>query len=315
VLAMASSPGFDPNAGFRADPRLWTNRAISEAYEPGSTFKIFVMAAALDAGVVTGDRKVLCTGQLAAPGGAILRDAGGRRHGWVTPADIIRFSCNVGAAQVGTLLGRDRLYHYIRAFGFGQPAGVDLPGESAGIVPPPARWLGPGLQTIAFGQGLSVTALQLAAAATTLANDGVMLKPFVVRAIRDGHGRPVQVAGRQPVRQVVRPAVAAQVLQMMVGTTESGTGTEARIPGYTVAGKTATAQQTSPAGGYDPTRVVASFVGLVPVPHPRLLVLVSLDGPRRASSGGEVAAPVFKDIASQALWYLRIAPQQAPGVP
>ncbi len=312
VLAMASSPGFDPNAGVRAEPRLWTNRAISEVYEPGSTFKIFVLAAALDAGVVTADQQVLCTGQLSAPGGAVIRDSGGQRHGWVTPADIIRYSCNVGAALVGTRLGKDRLYTYIRAFGFGRPVGVDLPGESAGIVPPPERWLGPGLQTISFGQGLSVTPLQLAAAATALANDGVVLRPFVVRAVRDADGRMVRVVGRQPVRQVIRPEVAARVLQMMVGTTESGTGTEARIPGYAVAGKTATAQKPAPQGGYDPARLVASFLGLVPVPHPRLLILVSLDEPRRAASGGEAAAPVFREIASQALWYLRVPPQTSP---
>ncbi|MDR7402584.1 MAG: penicillin-binding protein 2 [Armatimonadota bacterium] len=312
VLALASSPGFDPNAGADADPDRWRNRAISDAHEPGSTFKIFVIAAALDAGAVTPGQSFLCTGQLAAPGGVILRDAGGQRHGWVSPADIIRYSCNIGAAQVGTLLGRERLYHYIRAFGFGRPVGIDLPGESGGIVPPPERWLGPGLQTISFGQGLSVTAMQLAAAATALANEGVMLRPFVARAIREVDGRLVRVVGRHPVRRVVRPEVAAQVLRMMVGTTESGTGTEARIPGYQVAGKTATAQKAAAGGGYDPARVVASFLGLVPASRPRLLILVGLDEPRRASSGGEAAAPVFREIASQALWYLRIPPTEPP---
>jgi len=281
---------------------------VAEAQEPGSTFKIFLMAAALDSGVVPPTEHFFCGGSLPAPGGTVLRDAGGRRHGWQTMGEIVKNSCNIGAAQVGTRLGKAQFFHYIRAFGFGQPIGIDLPGESAGIVPPPSAWRGPGLQTISFGQGVSTTAIQMLTAATALVNDGTMLRPYIVRAVRDHQGRLTEAVGRQVVGRVIRPETAAAVLQMMVGTTTSGTGTQARIDGYTVAGKTATAQKPARRGGYDPDRYVASFLGIVPIPNPRLAVLVALDEPRGAYSGGEVAAPVFRQLASQVLWYLRVPP-------
>lgn len=308
ILAMVSVPAFDPNSGPRASPSRWLNRPVSEAYEPGSTFKIFLMAAAVDSGAVQTTELFYCAGSFQAPGGHVVRDASERAHGWQTMAGIVRNSCNVGAAQVGTRLGKARFYHYIRAFGFGKPVGVDLPGESSGIVPPPTAWLGPGLQTISFGQGVSTTALQMLTAATALVNDGTMLRPYVVRAVRDRAGRMVNVVGRVPLRRVVRPETARDVLQMMVGATERGTGSLARIDGYVTAGKTATAQKPAATGGYDPSRYVASFLGIVPVPNPRLAALVVLDEPRGAYSGGEVAAPVFRQIASQVLWYLRVPP-------
>ena len=308
ILAMATVPSFNPNAGPDLDARRWINRPVAEAQEPGSTFKIFLMAAALDSGVVPPTEHFFCGGSLPAPGGTVLRDAGGRRHGWQTMGEIVKNSCNIGAAQVGTRLGKAQFFHYIRAFGFGQPIGIDLPGESAGIVPPPSAWRGPGLQTISFGQGVSTTAIQMLTAATALVNDGTMLRPYIVRAVRDHQGRLTEAVGRQVVGRVIRPETAAAVLQMMVGTTTSGTGTQARIDGYTVAGKTATAQKPARRGGYEPDRYVASFLGIVPIPNPRLAVLVALDEPRGAYSGGEVAAPVFRQLASQVLWYLRVPP-------
>ncbi len=308
ILAMASVPAFDPNTGPRASPSRWLNRPVSETYEPGSTFKIVLMAAAVDSGAVQTKELFYCSGSLHVPGGHTIRDASERAHGWQTMAGIVRNSCNVGAAQVGTRLGKARFYHYIRAFGFGKPVGIDLPGESSGIVPPPTAWLGPGLQTISFGQGVSATALQMLTASTVLVNDGTMLRPYVVRAVRDRAGRLVNVVGRVPLRRVVRPETARDVLQMMVGATERGTGSLARIEGYVTAGKTATAQKPAATGGYDPSRYVASFLGIVPVPNPRLAALVVLDEPRGAYSGGEVAAPVFRQIASQVLWYLRVPP-------
>lgn len=315
VLAMASVPAFDPNTGPDADPSRWLNRPVSEAHEPGSTFKIFLMSAALDSGAVPSTERFFCGGSLPAPGGAVIRDAASKKHGWQTMAEIVKNSCNVGAAQVGTRLGKARFYHYIRAFGFGRAVGIDLPGESPGIVPAPSAWLGPGLQTISFGQGISTTAIQMVTAATALVNDGVMVRPYVVRAVRDRQGRLVTVVGRTPLGRVIRPETAQAVLQMMVGTTEAGTGMQARIDGYTVAGKTATAQKPARTGGYDPNRYVASFLGIVPVPNPRLAALVVLDEPRGAYSGGEVAAPVFKQIASQILWYLRVPPSTMSPAP
>ncbi len=308
VLALAVRPGFDPNTGGQAKPEQWLDRPLAQSYEPGSTFKIFLSAAALDSGVVQPNERFFCSGSLAAPGNHVIRDARGERHGWQTVGDIVRNSCNVGAAQIATRLGKDRFYHYIRAFGFGDVVGIDLPGEAPGIVTPPTAWRGPGLQTIGFGQGISTTPLQLLTAATSLANDGVLVRPHIVRAIRDPQGRVIGVIGRSTIRQVLQPGVARATLQMMVGAVEDGTGTQARVAGYTVAGKTGTAQKPSPEGGYDPDRFVASFLGLVPAADPKLLVLVVLDEPRGAYFGGEVAAPVFRAVAAQALWYLRVPP-------
>jgi cell division protein FtsI (penicillin-binding protein 3) len=308
ILAMATVPPFDPNAGSAADPHRWLNRPVSDVQEPGSTFKIFLMASALDSGVVSPTGRFFCGGSLPAPGGTVIRDSGGQKHGWQTMAQIVMNSCNVGAAQVATHLGKGRFFHYIREFGFGRPVGIDVPGEAAGIVLPPTAWRGPGLQTISFGQGISTTTIQLLTAVSALVNDGVTIRPYVVRAVRDHQGQLVRTVGRQPLRRVIRPDTAEAVLQMMIGVTERGTGTQARIPGYTVAGKTATAQKPIPTGGYDPDRFIASFLGIVPIPNPRLAALVVVDEPRGAVSGGEVAAPIFRQIASQTLWYLRVAP-------
>jgi cell division protein FtsI/penicillin-binding protein 2 len=310
VLALASRPLFDPNAGNAARPEQWLNRVLAVTYEPGSTFKVFLTAAALDAGAVTPEERFLCNGSLRV-GSHIIRDAHGP-HGWQSVSDMVKNSCNVAAAQVATRLGKEALYRYIRAFGFGSATGIDLPGEVQGLVPPTVEWRGPGLQTIGFGQGIGTTALQILAASTAFANDGRLVRPRVVRAVRDPDGRVVKAMGTERLEQVVTPATARAVLRMMTRVVEGGTGTQAAIDGYPVAGKTGTAQKPSPSGGYDPHRFVASFLGIAPVNAPRLAVLVVLDEPEGAYYGGAVAAPVFREIASQALWYLRVPPAKAP---
>ena len=315
ILALAGRPAFDPNAGTAARPELWLNRTVAGVYEPGSTFKVFTAGAALDLGVVSPDEKFLCNGSLRVPGGHVIREAIDRRLGWLTMAGIIKHSCNVGAAQIATRMGKARFHTSIRAFGFGERTGVDLPAELPGLVPPPSAWLGPGLQTIAFGQGISVTPLQLLTAATALTNDGVIVRPHVVRGRRDRAGRTTAVVGPLPTRRAIRPDTARTVLGMMVGAVESGTGRLAAIDGYVVAGKTGTAQKPGAAGGYDAGRYVASFLGIVPAANPALAVLVILDEPLGAYFGGEVAAPVFREIASQTLWYLRIPPSDAARQP
>ena len=314
ILALAARPAFDPNTGGDARPELWLNRTVGGVYEPGSTFKVFTAAAALDSKVVSPEEKFLCNGSLRVPGGHVIREAINRKLGALTLAGIIKHSCNVGAAQVATRLGKTRFHHYIRAFGFGAPTGADLPGELPGLVPPPSAWLGPGLQTIAFGQGISVTPLQLLTAATALTNDGVVVRPHLVRGRRDRDGRTTGVVGSLPARRAIRPETAAAVLEMMIGTVEDGTGRLAAIDGYTVAGKTGTAQKPGAAGGYDPGRYIASFLGIVPARDPALAVLVILEEPLGVYFGGEVAAPVFREVAAQTLWYLRIPPSAPAGV-
>ncbi len=308
LLALATHPRYDPNSVGLAERSVLANRAISAAYEPGSTFKIFLAAAALEAGAVTTQEAFTSNGELRVAGGHVIREARGRKFPRQTLGDIIRQSSNVGAAMVARRLGKERYHEAIRRFGFGAPTGVDLPGEIAGLVPLPAQWLGPGLETIGFGQGISVTPLQLLVAASALGNEGRLVRPHVMRAVRDPQGRMVMVAGPEIGRQAASPEVVRTVLGMMEGVVQNGTGTSAQVEGYRIAGKTGTAQKPSPGGGYMPDQHVASFVGLVPAQAPRLAVLVVLDVARGDHYGGVVAAPVFQAVATQALWHLRLPP-------
>jgi cell division protein FtsI/penicillin-binding protein 2 len=312
LLALASLPSFDPNHYETAPPALWKNSAVAEVYEPGSTFKVILAAAALSSRVVTQKETFPDAGRIRI-NGFVIHDAEPVGH---TPAltlsEIVIHSSNVGASQVATRLGRTAFDAYIHQFGFGQPTGVDLPGEVEGIVRPASRWQGPSLQTIAFGQGISVTPIQLLVAVSALATHGVAVRPHVAGVVRDPDGHAVATPGDLPPHRVIEADVADRVLAMMRGVVQEGTGTRAQIDGYTVAGKTGTAQRPSPSGGYDPHAYVASFVGVVPATTPRLAILVVVDGPHGAYFGGDVAAPVFREIARQALWYLHVPPTQVP---
>lgn len=312
MLAMAASPRFDPNAFNRTAPQEWNNPAISAAYEPGSTFKIVLAAAALDAGAVNETEVFANTGTLRVPGRHVIREAQGRAIPRPTLGDVVRLSSNVGAAMVATRLGPGRYYEAIRRFGFGEPTGIDLPGEAAGIVPPPSQWLGPTLQTMGFGQGISVTPIQLLVAGAALARDGMLVRPHVVRAVRDTSGRAIDVTAPAPIRQATSPSTARKVMAMMEEAVLSGTGTQARLDGYVVAGKTGTAQKPSQTGGYRADAHVASFLGIVSTDRPRLAILIVIDEPKGHYYGGVVAAPVFSAVASQVLWHLRIAPSAEP---
>ena len=308
ILALALRPVFDPNTGTRARPDLWMNRAVSEVYEPGSTFKVFLAAAALDSRLVDTEQKFFDPGFLKV-GDRVIRNANGKKHGWVALGGILRYSSNVGAAQVAMRLGRSVFYRYTTAFGFGTPSRVDLPGEVAGLVRSPAEWVSPRLQTIAFGQGISVTPLQLLTAASALGNNGLLVRPHAVRGVRDRQGRTTSVTSGQTGRRAVSAESARAVLRMMTTAVEEGTGALARIEGYPVAGKTGTSQKPAPGGGYDSQRFVASFLGLVPADRPALAILVILDEPLGAYYGSAVAAPVFREVAAQTLWHLRVPPR------
>jgi cell division protein FtsI/penicillin-binding protein 2 len=312
VLAMAAVPSFDPNTYQASPPRLWKSRAVSDVYEPGSTFKLILAAAAIDSGSVTPADRWSDPGKIRL-NGVTIHDAEPTEHfASLSLGDIIKYSSNVGAAQVATRIGKDTMYAYIRRFGFGQPTGIDLPGEAMGLVRPVSQWYGPTLQNIAFGQGVSVTPIQLLTAVSSFATGGLEVRPHVVAVIRDASGRTVSVTDDVPRRRVVPASVAAEVLAMMEEVVRGGTGVKAQIDGYTVAGKTGTAQRPGPLGGYEPGAYTASFVGVVPVPSPRLAILVVVDEPRGVYFGGDVAAPAFREIARQALWYLRVPPQEGP---
>ncbi len=312
VLALASVPRFDPNRYAEAPPDVWRHRAVAEVYEPGSTFKLVVMAAALEAGAVRPETTFYCPGYLVVPGGHRIREAHGEAHKAVRPVDIVRLSCNVGAALTADRLGPQRLYQAVLRFGFGRRTGIELPGEAMGIVRPPNAWSGPDLYTLAFGQGIAVTPLQLLRAAAAIGNGGLLVRPTLVAMVRRPDGLVEEPKPASPPR-VLSAATASRLLAMMERAVTDGTGRAAAIPGYTVAGKTGTAQKPDPRGGYLPGRYVASFVGIVPASSPRLAILVLLDEPQGEYYGGVVAAPVFRRIASQVLWHLRIPPDGAPG--
>jgi cell division protein FtsI (penicillin-binding protein 3) len=309
ILAMAIAPRFDPNAFQKAKPAQWTNPAVSHLYEPGSTFKIILAAAALDAGAVDEKDTFINNGTYRVAGYTI-REAHGRKYPRQTLGDIVRNSSNVGAAMVATRLGATPFHDTIRRFGFGERTGIDLPGEASGLVPPPGQWGGATLQTVAFGQGISATPLQLLMAGAALANGGDVVRPHVLRAVRDAEGRALEVTEPSAIRSAVSAAAAERVTAMMIDTVARGTGKQAIVDGYQVAGKTGTAQKPGPNGGYLAGSYVASFLGIVPADRPRLAILVVLDDPKGEYYGGVVAAPLFRAIASQVLWHLRVAPTE-----
>jgi cell division protein FtsI (penicillin-binding protein 3) len=310
VLAMASSPEYNPNALSRYKPQQWRNRAVCDSFEPGSTFKIFLMAAALNEAVVSTTQKIDCENGSYRVGGKEIHDH--KKYQKLTPAEIIKFSSNIGSAKIGKLLERKAFHHYIEDFGFGRQTGVDLPGEAVGLVRQPEKWFEVDLAAISFGQGISVTPIQLTAATAAIANGGYLMEPYIVERVVDSLGQVTMQNQPRLVHKVVAQDVAQLVARMMEMTTEDGgTATNARVPGFRVAGKTGTAQKVDPVtGGYSSDKRVASFVGFLPVEDPRLVMLVTIDEPKKGVYGGLLAAPVFSRIASQAMQYLKVAPNQ-----
>ncbi len=301
IVAMASQPAFDANDFRAAAATAWRNRAIEDAFEPGSTFKMVTAAAALEQGVVAPEDRFDCElGSITLAG---VRIADHKPFGTLTFAEIVAKSSNVGAIKTALRVSTRDFYDTIRAFGFGRTTGIDLPGESAGILLPVERWPALAKAYISFGQGISVTPLQLAAAFGAVANGGRLLEPYVVAAIGDGTDasaphHPAAVVRGTPISS----RTVAILRQLLAGVTiEGGTGQAAATPGYPAAGKTGTAQKAVPGRGYLTDEHVASFVGWVPVDRPRFVAAVVIDAPRGAYHGGEVAAPVFGAIARRAL--------------
>jgi len=302
ILAMANAPAFDPNrfATSKLDARR--NRAITDTYEPGSTFKLVTVAAALSEKLVTPTTPFTLETSIRVAD-RIIHEHEPRPTQRMTVAQILAQSSNVGTITLAQLLGKERVLGWIDRFGFGKPTGVDYPGESGGILP--SYWSGSTIGNVPIGQGIAVTAIQMAAAYAAIANGGVLRTPHLV----DRVGGKARRHG--PGRRVVSETVAAQVMTMLrdVVSAEGGTGAAAAVPGYTVAGKTGTAAKPE-AGGYSTSRYVASFAGVVPAKDPRLVILVSIDEPKTAIWGGVVAAPAFSKIAQFGLRYLEIPPDQ-----
>jgi len=314
ILAMASLPGVDPNRpeAFRGVEAR--NRAVTDPYEPGSTMKVFTVAAALDANVVRPTEMWNCENGRMQIGKHTIHDA--HPHGVLSTAEVIQKSSNIGAFKIARRLGRERLHQYLLAFGFGQRTGIETPGERAGRVRPPERWGEIGLATVAFGQGITATPLQLLRALAAIGNGGVLVRPTLLLKVRDATGKTIYEPSHTE-KRVLRPEAARAMVEMLkLVTQKGGTATQAAIPGFEVGGKTGTAQKVEPGTGhYSKDKVIGSFMGLVPANEPRLAVIVVIDEPRVDHYGGLVAAPVFRRFAEEALRYLGASLNEAVAAP
>ncbi len=303
VLAMATVPAFDPNSFQRSSRERWKNRVITDQFEPGSTFKMVTAAAALEANLIDPSDTIDCEMGGITLEGVLIRDH--KPFDLLTFREVIARSSNVGAIKVGLRVGRRALHEQILRFGFGRPSGIDLPGEERGLVRPLERWQLRDPAYISFGQGISVTALQLANAFAAVANGGTLYRPYVVsRSSGAGAPRRPEVIGSP-----IGAGTARTLERMLEAVVEEGTGRAAAVPGYRVAGKTGTAQKPVP-GGYSPDKHLASFVGFVPARDPAFVALIAVDEPRGLYHGGEVAAPVFASVARQVLAYLAVPPDE-----
>jgi cell division protein FtsI (penicillin-binding protein 3) len=308
LLAVANWPTFDPNAstGIPAEARM--NRAVTASYEPGSTFKLITLAAAFDQGLTRSDEVIDCENGFTYVAGHKIHDH--KRFGLLTVANILAQSSDVGAIKIAERMGAAKFYDYIRAFGFGAPTGVDLPGEGRGQLHPLANWSPISIGAVSMGQEVGVTPIQLITAVSAIANGGTLIKPHIVEKVRKGDtvvAREGLLPAGEP-RRVIQPQTAATLRSLMEGVVLNGTGKLARLDGWTAAGKTGSAQKIDPnTGRYSPTQLIASFTGFAPINNPAIAILVSLDSPVGLHEGGMVAAPVFKRIAEQVLPYLEVS--------
>jgi len=308
VLALAVRPTFNPNNVATATSEEWRNRAVTDPFEPGSTFKAILAAAALEEGVVRPTDSIYAEQGAITVANQVIHDW--KPYGWLTFSDVLQHSSNVGAIKVGLSLGRDRYFRYIMNFGFGTPTGIGLPGESRGQLRQPSRWSGLSLATMSIGQELSVTAVQMVSAFAALANSGKLMQPRIVRAVIDREGRELRRVEPNVVRQVVSEKTAQTLTQILTRVVDEGTGRKAAVPGYSVAGKTGTAQKLdSNTSRYSRAPGVLSFVGFTPSDDPKLTLLVLLDEPQGVQWGSEAAAPIFAAISQQVLTYLNVPPR------
>ena len=319
ILAYSARPSYDPNTYRRFSSAQRDNAIASQAYEPGSVFKVFSIAAMLDAGAIDATTILPSPGfyeRLLPDGSSILIDDLGV-YGTVNPQQILQYSSNAGAAYASDLIDQEEMYRQLRQLGFGSPTGVPFPGESAGILRPPEAWSSRSKPTIAIGQELSVTALQVIAAATTIANDGLLLRPHLVSRVVSPEGELVKDFATEPVGEALSPAVARLVLTMMEAATgDGGTARRARVPGYRISAKTGTAQVADPTtGGYYEDQVTASVLGIFPTEDPQFIVYIVIHNPRGEQRfGGVIAAPLLGEAARFLLGHYRVPPRDAAAI-
>ncbi|HVT43029.1 MAG TPA: penicillin-binding protein 2 [Thermoanaerobaculia bacterium] len=311
ILAMASYPRFDPNR-FRDFPSSsWRNRAVQDLYEPGSTFKIVTAAAGLEEGVVTPSQILDCGPGYIEIASFRIREHGGHAYGYLSFEDVVAHSSNVGTIRVALALGQRRLHHYVRRFGFGHQTGIGLPGEASGIIRDTEKWSLLSNAVISIGQEIAATPLQVLLAAAVIANGGKKVEPRILDRVLDHQGAVVHRPEAAAPEQIVSEKTAAVLNEILKSAVARGTGKNAALDDYVVAGKTGTAQKAVK-GGYSSDKYVASFVGYVPADRPRLAILVVIEEPRGSHYGGVVAAPVFREVAAATLRYLRVPPS-SPG--
>jgi cell division protein FtsI (penicillin-binding protein 3) len=305
ILAMANYPTFNPNAYSRYSLSHLRNHVVTDSFEPGSTFKVFTIAAAVDTGTVKPTDMYNCENGTYRIADRTIHDD--HPHSRLTVSEIIKYSSNIGSAKIGFKMGEEKLASYLRKFGFGSRTGIDLPGEAAGSLK--KHWYVIDLATTAFGQGVSLSVIQLTTALSAIANGGNLMRPYLVEQILDDSGTIVQKFEPQVVRRVISPETAQKVTKMMETVTgDGGTGTKAALDGFRVAGKTGTAQKVDPVTHTYSSKRIGSFVGFVPAEKPKLTIAVIIDEPQGIKYGGIVAAPAFRGIAQNSLAYLKITP-------
>ena len=315
ILAMANRPNFDLNLRAEAKPEQMKNRAIIDMMEPGSTFKIVTAAAAINERKVGLDSMIFCENGVWNAFGKPLHDHGHKGYGDLSVRDILVHSSNIGAAKMACMLGEQKFYEYIRRFGFGDRTGIELPGEIRGMVHPPRSWSKISITRIPMGQEVGVTPLQMVMAMATVANGGKLVQPRIVKTVVDENGKVTGALNPTIVRQVISPETASQIALALRGVaTKRGTAAEAAVPGFSISGKTGTAQKAAPGGGYEKNKYVVSFSGFLPSENPAFVALVVLDDAHtkdpNLNYGGTVAGPIFSRVAEQAARYLDLEPHE-----
>ncbi len=306
VYALASAPEFNPN-NYSAYPKhFWRNDAVASAYEPGSIFKPIVAAATLEEGLAGPDDIFFCENGSFKVGKSRIGEASNHQFGWLTLRNIIAKSSNIGAIKIAQELGRNRFFDYMQKFGFGSKLGMDLPGEASGSLRSLSQWSGLSLASMSFGHEISVTPIQMVSAIAAIANGGMLIRPRMTQAILK-NGTVEKTFEPEIIQTVLSEETSRQMITILKSVVKTGTGVNAAIPGFEVAGKTGTAQKIDPATqSYSKTKYLASFIGFVPADAPRLVILVMIDEPQKSYWGSEVAAPVFQKIARKKLRYLHI---------
>jgi len=304
ILAMANRPTYDPNHPQVSNVDFRRNRALCDMFEPGSVFKIVAASAALEEGRFNESDRFFCENGSYRVANHILHDH--HAHGWLTFAQVFSESSNIGTTKIAQGLGPDIIYRYAASFGFGRQSGLDMPGEISGVLKEPKDWSKTTIGAVPIGHEVGVTALQLACAISSIANDGILMRPSIVKAIQDTQGEIIKEYKPEEVRRVISSKTAKRIKDILVLATEEGTGKLARVSDFKVAGKTGTAQKIEPDGSYSHSRYIASFIGFAPAEQPLVAVVVTVDEPRPYYFGGVVAAPVFKRIVQDVVKYLKL---------